>query len=108
MENLHHKPIKHFYLDGIIQDDSALVRLKQEYIRLLKLEMKLSGYAPRLDIDPDFTIRYNHKKQYYEFEITMYGTYVGKNKAQWTTGIDGTTVISTQKNKFREYSQDQA
>lgn len=108
MENIHHKPIKHFYLDGIIQDDSAIGRLKQEYIRLLKLEMKLSGYTPRLDIDPDFTIEYNHNKKYYEFQITMYGTHIGKNKSQWTTGIDGTTVISTPKSKSKEFSQDQA
>jgi len=108
MENLHHKPIKNFYLDGIIQDDSAIGRLKLEYIRLIKLEMKLSGYTPRLDIDPDFTISYNHKKKYYEFQITMYGTYIGKNKSQWTTGIDGTQIVPTHKSKSKESLQDQA
>lgn len=106
MENIHHKPIKSFYLDGMIYDDSAISRLKLEYVRLLKLEMKLSGYAPRLDIDPDFTISYNHNKNYYEFQITMYGTYVGKKQAQWTLGIDGTTMY-IQQSKLKEYSQDQ-
>lgn len=106
MENIHHRPIKAFYLDGMIYDDSAISRLRLEYIRLLSLEMKLSGYVPRLDIDPDFTIQYNHNKKYYEFQITMYGTYIGKKQAQWITGIDG-TVMYTHQNKSKEYSQDQ-
>ena len=56
MANYHHKTIKKFNLNGIIHDESALGRLKQEYIRLLESEMRLSGYVPRLDINPDFTV----------------------------------------------------
>jgi hypothetical protein len=60
MESLHHKPIKRFYLEGDIYDDATYIsRLKTEYIRILVMEMRLSGYVPRLDIDPDFTIEYN-------------------------------------------------
>ena len=108
MQSFHHKPIKNFYLDGIIQNDALIGRLKNEYIRLIKIEMKLSGYSPRLDIDPDFTISYNHTKNYYEFQLTMYGVYVGKKKAQWITGIDATKGIATHKSKSKESLQDQA
>ena len=107
MQYLHHKSIKKFSLDGSIHDDSALARLRGEYIRLLSIEMELSGYAKRLDIDPDFTIRYNENNNTYDFVLTMYGVYVGKNKSQWITGIDGTTVIYTQKSKSNEFSQEQ-
>jgi hypothetical protein len=108
MQYFHHKPIKRFNLDGIIHDDSAIIRLKNEYIRLLLSEMKLSGYVPRLDIDPDWTLEYNEEKNIFSFEITMYGVYLGKKQAQWIQGIDGTTAIPTQKSKLKEYSQDQA
>lgn len=105
--NIHHKTIKRFSLDGSIHDDAAIGRLRAEYVRLLNVEMKIMGYVPRLDIDPDFTIRYNHKKEYFEFKLSVYGSYVGKKKAQWTIGIDGTELIATQPNKSKEPSLDQ-
>ena len=107
MANIHHKPIKRFLLSGNIYDDSAISRLKTEYIRLLVSEMNLSGYVPRFDIDPDFTISYNKKAEIFEFKLSIYGTYVGKKKIEWIIGLDGTKVIYTQKNKSEEFLQDQ-
>jgi hypothetical protein len=103
MMNMHHKPLKKFGLDGMIHSDSAIMRLKEEYIRLIKLEMQLLGYVPRLDIDPDFTIEYNKEKRYFEFELTLYGIYVGKKKAEWIMGIDGTKVVPIQSSKLKEF-----
>jgi hypothetical protein len=108
MDSLHHKPIKSFFLDGIIYDDSAIAQLKTEYIKLLLSEMKLSGYVPRFDIDPDFTIRYNKDIEIFEFKLTIYGTYVGKKKINWIIGLDGTKVIFTQKSKLKEFLRDLA
>jgi hypothetical protein len=108
MENFHHKAIKRFTLDGIFRDDSSIVRLKQEYIRLLKTEMMLTGYVPRLDIDTDFTIHYNEQKNIFEFILSIYGTYLGKKQAQCIEGIDGTVAIPLQKSKLKEYSEEQA
>ena len=65
------------------------------------------GYVPRLDIDPNFTIQYNETKEYFEFTLTVYGTFVGKKKALWIRGIDGTQIVPTQKNKLKELSQGQ-
>jgi hypothetical protein len=107
MDNIHHKPIKIFLLDGNIYDDAAISRLKTEYIRLLVSEMKISGYVPRFDIDPDFTMRYNEKAEIFEFKLSIYGIYVGKKKAKWIIGLDGTRVIYTQASRSREYLQDQ-
>ena len=108
MEHLHHKPIRKFNLGGQISDESFIPRLKDEYIRLLISAMKLNGYVQRFDINTDFTIQFNNKKQYFEFEISLYGIYVGKRKAEWIQGIDGTKVIYTQPNKLKESSTDQA
>jgi hypothetical protein len=107
MKNMHHKPIKRFFLEGIIHSDSAIGRLKQEYIRLIGIEMRLGGYAERLDIDPDFTIYYNHTKDYYEFQLSVYGTYIGRKQIECIQGIDGTLAVPTHKSKSKELLQDQ-
>jgi len=108
VENIHHKPIKNFTFDGIIKNDAAIGRLRLELVRLKTLEMCELGYVPRLDIDPQFTIKYNNEQDYYEFTLTVYGTYIGKNRALWILGIDGTEMIPTQKNRLKELSQGQA
>jgi hypothetical protein len=103
MEKLHHKPVKRFGLDGIIHDDSGLWRLKLEYIKLLLAKMRLSGYVPRVDIPIDFTVQYNYKKEYFEFEISMYAVYVGKRKSEWILGVKGTTILYAPQSKLKEY-----
>lgn len=108
MSSYHHRPIKKFQVDGLIHDDSAITRLRQEYDRLLTSEMRFAGYVPRLDIMQDFTIQYNHDKQYFEFILSMYGVFVGKKKSEWIIGLDGTTAIYTHQNKSIEYSREQA
>jgi len=106
VNNYHHKPIKRFHLDGVIHDDSVIGRLKTEYIRLLTTEMKNLGYALRIDIDPDFTIMYNESKEIFEFELSLYGIYVGKKKSKWIIGIDAQRVY-TQESKLNEFLQEQ-
>jgi hypothetical protein len=107
MANYHHKPIKKFNLSGVIHDESALGRLKEEYVRLLESEMRLSGYVPRLDIQVDFTIDYNEKKKYFEFELTVHGIHTGRKQSEWIAGVDGSKPIYTQKSKSKEFSQEQ-
>jgi hypothetical protein len=107
MANVHHKPIKKFSLDGNIHDDSAIWRLKYEYIRLLTIEMRLQGYVPRIDINPDFTIQYNSEKDYFEFEISVYGIYVGKRQSEWIAAVDETKPIYMEQPKSEECSQEQ-
>ena len=102
----HHKPLKRFYINGIIQDEALLGRLKIEYVRLLVSEMRLSGYVPRIDIDPDFTLRYNDSKDFFEFELSVHGVYAGKRKSEWIAGIDGTNPIFIPQIKLKESLQD--
>jgi hypothetical protein len=105
-ESYHHKPIKRFYLDGIIHDDSMIGRLKEEYVRLLISQMKLSGYVPRIDLDPDFTIGYNELKNFFEFKLSVQAVYAGKRKSEWIAGIDGTNPIFIPQSKSSESLQD--
>ena len=105
MENFIHKSIKRFCLDGQIYDDAFLPRLKNEYINILNTQMKLQGYAPRIDIDPQFTIEYNGKL--YDFKLSVYGTFVGKRNAECIEALDGSKPIYIQQNKSRMSSMDQ-
>jgi hypothetical protein len=107
MASYHHRAIKRFSLDGVIHNDSLIGRLKDEYVRLLVSEMRLSGYVPRIDIDTDFTISYNETAQTFNFELSLYGIYTGKKQAECIQGIDGVTVIPTQQNRSKEFSQEQ-
>lgn len=108
MEIYQHRPIKRFGLNGVIIDDSAIPRLQQEYIKLLVSEMRLSGYVPRFDIDPQFSLVYNENKETFDFKLSVYGVYIGRKKSEWTLGIDGTKAIPIQPIKLKEYSQDLA
>jgi hypothetical protein len=104
----HHKPIKNFGISGNIYDEAHLPRLKNEYVWLVVSQMRTKGYVPRFDIDPDFTVQYNENKEIFEFELTVYGIYVGKRKSEWIAGIDEHKAIFIQKNKSEEYSTESA
>lgn len=86
-----HKPIKRFGLEGEIFDDSHIVRLKDQYVFIVVSAMRNKGYVPRLDIDPDFTLDYNGKV--FEFKLSIYGVYVGKEKAKCIAGVDKDKLI---------------
>jgi hypothetical protein len=98
-----HKSIKRFSLDGEIYDDSHIIRLKEQYTSMIIAGMRSDGYVPRYDIDTDFTISYNGKT--FNFEISIYGVYVGKRTAECIEGIDKNKPVmasSTQKIKSEE------
>jgi hypothetical protein len=108
MNNWPHKPIKRFEMSGTIYDEAAIAKLKIEYIRMITLSMQLNGYIPRIDIEPDFTIKYIIEQGIFEFRLSVYGIYIGKKKAQWILGTDGTRVIYIPKNKLNVSLQEQA
>jgi hypothetical protein len=101
----HHKPIKRFSLNGQIYDEATMPRLKIEYVRLLVTQMRIRGYVPRLDIEPDFTIQFNENIEIFTFKLSVYGIYVGKRKSEWILGIDGHKAIYIAKNKSKESLQ---
>lgn len=92
-----HKRIKIFQLEGQIQDDRCIARMKEQYIRLLSDSMKESGYVIRFDIEPDWSLKYNGN--YYEFLLSVYGSYIGKKNAACIDGLDKNRPIYTHPNK---------
>jgi hypothetical protein len=103
--NYLHKRIKRFELSGQILDDTFIPRMRSEYIRLLSESMKETGYVPRFDIDPDWTLSYTGN--YYEFRLSVYGSYIGKRNAECIDGLDRNRPIYTPQNKSEELSKDQ-
>jgi len=94
-------------VDGSIKDEATVPRLKEEYIRLLIVQMRETGYVPRIDIEPSFTLDYNNEKESFNFKLTIYGIFVGRKKTEWIIAVDGSRPISLQKNKLKEFSSDQ-
>jgi hypothetical protein len=98
-----HKRIERFSLEGEIFDESHILRLKDQYIFMVINGMRNKGYVPRYDIDTDFTVSYNGKT--FDFKLSVYGVYVGKDKARCILGVDKNTILKshiTQKTKSEE------
>jgi hypothetical protein len=77
-------------------------RMGAEQKILIVSQMKIKGFVPRFDIEPDFTIDYNEKKHYFEFELSIYGIYIGRKQTECIMGIDGNRVIYTPPNRLSE------
>ena len=80
-----HKNIKRFQIRVEFLDDSDMIRIKKQYEDLLVSQMKDSGYARVLDIDPAFSVEFDG--QTWKFLMTLHGVYVGKKKAWLSEGI---------------------
>lgn len=100
--NFLHKTIKRFELTGQILDDRMIPRMKEEYTKVLSETMRYSGYAPRFDIDPDWSLSYNGN--YYEFTLSVYGSYIGKKNASCIVGLDKNRPVYTPQSKSGESS----
>lgn len=105
MNNFMHKRIKRFELRGQILDDSFIPRMKGEYVRLMTDSMRDQGYAIRFDIEPDWTISYTGN--YYEFVLSVYGSYIGKRNASCIDGLDKNRPIYIPQSKSGEPSSQQ-
>jgi hypothetical protein len=82
-----HRPIKRFSIDGKIVSSTAFIRMQEIYSELLEEQMREGGYVPRLDLIPEWTTtRHN---SHYQFELSVYGTYVGRKKAKCLEGVEG-------------------
>jgi hypothetical protein len=79
-----HEEIKKFLLTGEISDKD-IVKTKARLVEAQEAVMREEGYVPDLDKDPQFTMSYLPELSKFTFTLTVYGIYVGKDKA-WTTG----------------------
>ncbi len=83
------KNIKSFIVSGVIKDDSAFIRIRELQEKLLLQNMRDRGYVPVLDLESQFSIKYNELKENYSFYLEMFGVYVGKRKALEIEGFSG-------------------
>ena len=81
--------IKSFLISGVIKDDAGIGRSREMYERLLLDEMRSKGYVPILDLESQFSIKYNEHKDNYGFFLEMFGVYIGKKKAKEIEGFSG-------------------
>lgn len=91
------KKIKKFGFDGIIADDAAIPRIKDQNTSLIVEIMRDSGYVPVLDLDPIVYISYNQEKDNYEFGLYLHGIYVGKKKSQEYDGYSRQRLVPRSK-----------
>jgi hypothetical protein len=90
------KKLKSFGMQGQIHDDSAIPRLRKQYESLIEGDMRSQGYIPILDLDIQFSLDYDEPTDTYEFEIVVYGVYVGKKKSYLYEGFSGQNLIPKQ------------
>lgn len=83
------KNIKSFLISGVIKDDSIIAQSRENYERLLLQDMRSRGYVPVLDLEPQFSIKFNENKGTFSFFLEMFGVYVGKRKAWEIEGFSG-------------------
>lgn len=83
------RKIKSFLISGVIKDDSKIGKAREMYERILLQDMRSKGYVPVLDLESQFSIKYNELKDNYSFFLEMFGVYVGKRKAQEIEGFSG-------------------
>lgn len=86
-----HKRIKRFQINVEFLDDSDMIRIKHQYESMLSHQMRDSGYARVLDIDPAFSVEFNGET--WKFLMTLHGVYVGKKKACEAEGISQGKLI---------------
>ena len=83
-------------MEGTIYDEAHVDRLKTEYLSLVVMQMRDSGYVPRIDIDYDFTLWYDVDNNEYKFKMSVFGVYVGPKKAQSIKAVMGYKPIYEQ------------
>lgn|SRR4051812_497419 len=87
-----HDRIKRFSLNGIILPELA-VQTRERLIINIESDMRDQGYVPVLDLTPQFTRVYDAVKEHFEFDLSVYGVYVGKDEEWQIAGMtDGKLV----------------
>lgn len=94
--NIMNKKLKSFGMQGQIHDDSAIPRLRSQYENLIEDDMRSQGYVPILDLDIQFSLSYDEASDTYDFDIVVYGVYVGRKKSYIYEGFSGQNLVPRQ------------
>lgn len=84
-----HDDVKRFALTGEITS-GTFVSARDALIKEVEDSMRDEGFVPVLDLNPQFTRTFNPETETFEFELSVYGAYVGEETAwdvgAWTNG----------------------
>lgn len=87
-----HDEIIRYTIEGEVSD-RGLTQIKDTMIHWIETHMRDEGVIPSLDIDPQFTRNYIVGRDVFEFSLTMYGIYVGSERAWQEAGVmNGMTI----------------
>lgn len=87
-----HETIKGFTLNGVVKE-SKLLQSRDTLDKECEDWMRDEGFAPVIDLNKQFSTEYNPQTEEYNFELTVYGAYVGKDKAWQVSGVmDGKMI----------------
>lgn len=81
-----HDDIKKFLLHGEMSD-SNVVQTKERLVEAVEADMRDQGFAPVLDMEPQFTMDYVEHRGKFNFSLTVYGSYVGRDDSWHTAGV---------------------
>lgn len=81
-----HNEIKDYHLTGTV-GWSNIVETRERLIREVENDMRDDGYAPLLDLEPQFSRSYNSETETFDFHVTVYGMYVGEEEAWQIAGL---------------------
>lgn len=88
-----HDEIIRYHISGVV-DEASLEQTKQRLVEFLESHMKDEGCVPSLDLDPGFTIDYDAEADRFNFELSVYGIYVGQEGDLWDfAGMTGGRMI---------------
>lgn len=100
-----HDEIIRYSLEGEITD-ANLESHKTQLVEVVETQMREDGVVPSLDLDPGFTLDYDHESDTFKFVLSVYGIYVGKEGDLWgTAGVtSGKKIMKyTPLAKLREF-----
>lgn len=75
------KKISRFELKGSFDPDSKFLA-RQKFERVIEDQMRETGKVPVLDMNTQWYTSWDDENSIYNFELYMYGVYVGKVKAR--------------------------
>lgn len=103
-----HDEIIRYDMAGEISDEN-IVENKERLVFFLETQMRDEGVAPVLDMEPHFTLDYSPERELFEFQLSVYGSYVGSNACEIAGTMAGKTIWkSIPPTKSKESSDTQA
>lgn len=79
--------IRDFSIEGEAKDGETIIRIRKEVEDNVLEDMRSKGYVPIIDLLPQLFWEYNKDTSNFTYEITIYGTFVGKVKSRQILGV---------------------